>query len=76
MHIYAGDVHDHIPAENVKIGDMLTLVVALDKQEIFGMSVADCTVRDGLGWSEQILYNEQGYVEYILRILQVRWLNR
>lgn len=62
MHIYAGDAVNHIPAENVKIGDLLTLTVALDKQEVFGMTVADCTVRDGLGWSEQQLFNDQGYI--------------
>lgn len=64
MHIYAGDAVNHIPAENVKIGDLLTLTVALDKQEVFGMTVADCTVRDGLGWSEQQLFNDQGYILY------------
>lgn len=62
MHIYAGDAVNHVPAENVKIGDPLTLKVALDQQEVYGMTVADCTVRDGLGWSEQLLYNDQGYV--------------
>jgi hypothetical protein len=61
MHIYAGDAVNHVPAENVKIGDPLTLKVALDQQEVYGMTVADCTVRDGLGWSEQLLYNDQGY---------------
>ncbi|KAI9553996.1 hypothetical protein GHT06_019267 [Daphnia sinensis] len=60
MHIYAGDAVNHVPAENVKIGDPLTLKVALDQQEVYGMTVADCTVRDGLGWSEQLLYNDQG----------------
>ena len=63
MHIYAGEAIDHIPAENVKIGDLLTLTVALEKQQTFGMTVADCTVRDGLGWSEQQLYNEQGFAK-------------
>ena len=51
---------EHVTAENVKIGDPLTLVVALDQQEIFGMKVTDCSVRDGLGWSEQVLLNDQG----------------
>jgi len=60
MHIYAGDSMEHVTAENVKIGDPLTLVVALDQQEIFGMKVTDCSVRDGLGWSEQVLLNDQG----------------
>lgn len=60
MHIYAGDSKDHMVAENVKIGDLLTLVVEIENQDKFGMSVADCTVRDGLGWSEQVLFNDQG----------------
>lgn len=65
MHIYAGDAVNHVPAEKVKIGDPLTLKVALDQQEVYGMTVADCTVRDGLGWSEQLLYNDQGYFSYL-----------
>ena len=64
MHIYAGQAGDHVPAENVKIGDLLTLMVNLDDQELFGMTVFDCSVRDGLGWSEQLLYNDQGSVSH------------
>ena len=60
MHIYAGDSTDHIAAENMRIGDNLTLVVTLEEQPVFGMTVFDCIVRDGLGWSEQLLYNDQG----------------
>lgn len=60
MHIYAGDSADHIAAENMRIGDNLTLVVTLEEQPIFGMTVFDCIVRDGLGWSDQLLYNDQG----------------
>jgi len=60
MHIYAGDSNDHIPAENMRIGDNLTLVVTLEEQPIFGMTVFDCVVRDGLGWSDQLLYNDEG----------------
>jgi len=60
MHIYAGDSKDHVVAENVKIGDLLTLIVEIENQDKFGMTVADCTVRDGLGWSEQVLFNDQG----------------
>ena len=62
MHIYAGDSKDHVVAENVKIGDLLTLIVEIENQDKFGMTVADCTVRDGLGWSEQVLFNDQGYL--------------
>ncbi|XP_058055346.1 cuticlin-4 [Anopheles bellator] len=47
-------------AENVKIGDPLTLVINIDRQEEYGLHVTDCLVRDGLGWGEQKLINEQG----------------
>ncbi|XP_055532222.1 uncharacterized protein LOC129722640 [Wyeomyia smithii] len=47
-------------AENVKIGDPLTLVINIDRQELYGLHVTDCLVRDGLGWGEQKLVNEEG----------------
>lgn len=47
-------------AESVKIGDPLTLVVNIDEQNIYGLRVTDCLVRDGLGWGEQKLINEEG----------------
>lgn len=71
MHIYAGDSNDHIPAENMRIGDNLTLVVTLEEQPIFGMTVFDCVVRDGLGWSDQLLYNDEGYIG--TSILDISW---
>lgn len=67
MHIYAGEATDHVAAESVKIGDLLTLLVELEQQDVFGMTVADCTVRDGLGWSEQQLFNDQGYVLIVIQ---------
>lgn len=60
MKIFYGDPHQHEVAENVKIGDPLTLVVQLDQQETYGISVTDCLVRDGLGWGEQRLINDEG----------------
>lgn len=42
-------------AENVKIGDPLTLKIYIDKQNVYGMHILDCNVRDGLGWGEQNL---------------------
>lgn len=42
-------------AENVKIGDPLTLKIYIDNQDIYGLHVMDCMVRDGLGWGEQNL---------------------
>ena len=47
-------------AENVKIGDPLTIIINIDKQEIYGLHVTDCLVRDGLGWGEQRLINHEG----------------
>lgn len=56
MKIYSGNV----VAENVKIGDPLTLNINIDKQSIYGLHVTDCLVRDGLGWGEQKLVNSEG----------------
>lgn len=42
-------------AENVKIGDPLTMKINIDKQNVYGMHISDCNVRDGLGWGEQNL---------------------
>nr|CAD7193873.1 unnamed protein product [Timema douglasi] len=47
-------------AENVKIGDPLTLVISIDEQAAYGLRVSDCLVRDGLGWGEQRLINDEG----------------
>lgn len=57
MKIYSGN---NI-AENVKIGDPLTLKIYIDKQDVYGMHIVDCNVRDGLGWGEQNLF-QLGYV--------------
>lgn len=56
MKIYAGNS----VAENVKIGDPLTLKINIDKQSVYGLHVTDCLVRDGLGWGEQRLVNSDG----------------
>lgn len=60
MKIFSGDPLDREVAENVKIGDPLTLVVSIDSQEIYGLKVSDCLVRDGLGWGEQRLIDSAG----------------
>ncbi|KAI4483012.1 hypothetical protein M0802_013512, partial [Mischocyttarus mexicanus] len=60
MKIFSGDPTKHQVAENVKIGDPLTLVISIDKQEMFGLKISDCLVRDGLGWGEQRLINSEG----------------
>ncbi len=60
MRIYRGEPVDNRVAEEVRIGDPLTLVVTIDAQDIYGMHISDCSVKDGLGWSEQALINEDG----------------
>lgn len=60
MKIFSGDVNDREVAENVKIGEMLTMVIEIDNQNIYGLKVSDCSVRDGLGWGEQKLTDTNG----------------
>merc|ERR1719333_933415 len=60
MRIFYGEPAEGLVAENVKIGDPLALVVSIDDQDIYGMHVTSCTVRDGLGWSDQDLINSEG----------------
>ncbi|XP_063237137.1 cuticlin-4 [Bacillus rossius redtenbacheri] len=60
MKIYSGDPVLKAVAENVKIGDPLSLVVSLARQDLYGLRVTDCVVRDGLGWSEQRLVDGEG----------------
>ncbi|XP_017462347.1 PREDICTED: uncharacterized protein LOC108355721, partial [Rhagoletis zephyria] len=47
-------------AENVKIGDKLSLSISIEEQEMYGMKVTNCLVRDGLNWGEQPLINDDG----------------
>lgn len=56
MKIFSGDD----VAKNVKIGDPLKLMVTIDRQNVYGLHVTDCLVRDGLGWGEQTLVNSFG----------------
>ncbi|XP_030383657.1 uncharacterized protein LOC115631127 isoform X1 [Scaptodrosophila lebanonensis] len=51
---------EHKIADDVKIGDPLTIVISIDEQKLFGLHVTDCIVRDGLGWGEQRLVGEDG----------------
>merc|ERR1719187_824005 len=60
MKIFYGEPTEGTVAENVKIGDPLSLVVTIDDQEIYGMHITECLVRDGMGWTEQDLINEEG----------------
>ncbi|KAK9886259.1 hypothetical protein WA026_015770 [Henosepilachna vigintioctopunctata] len=59
MRIYSDPNRKEV-AENVKIGDPLTLDITLDQQDVYGLWVTDCLVRDGLGWGEQKLINQEG----------------
>ena len=36
------------------------MVISIDHQDIYGMHVSECYVRDGLGWSDQGLINDEG----------------
>lgn len=56
MKIYSGEKL----AESVQIGDPLKLIVNIDKQELYGLRVTECSVRDGLGWGEQKLIDKGG----------------
>jgi len=60
MKILYGDPNLKEVAENVKIGDPLTLMIHIDEQPLYGIRVSDCMVRDGLGWGEQRLIDEDG----------------
>merc|ERR1712066_330206 len=60
MRIFYGEPAEGLVAENVKLGDPLPLVVSIDDQDIYGMHVTGCSVRDGLGWSDQSLINSEG----------------
>jgi len=60
MKIYRGEPVEGRVAESVKIGDPLTMIISIDNQDIYGMHISGCYVRDGLGWSEQGLINDEG----------------
>ena len=60
LKIYRGEPVDGRVAESVKIGDPLTMVISIDNQDIYGMHISACYVRDGLGWSDQNLINDEG----------------
>ena len=35
-------------------------VIGIDQQDIYGMHISECSVKDGLGWSHQLLINSEG----------------
>lgn len=61
MKIYsAHDLSHEVAAENVRIGDELHLTISLDDQDVYGMLVTNCLVRDGMNWAEQPLIDDDG----------------
>lgn len=60
MKILMSESGKEMVAESVKIGDKLTLTVAIEQQPVYGMKVTNCLVRDGLNWGEQPLLNDEG----------------
>lgn len=65
MKIFSGKTVKQDVAENVKIGDPLTMVISINSGDIFGLFITDCLVRDGLGWGDQHLIDQSGYVQFI-----------
>ncbi|XP_034109524.1 uncharacterized protein LOC117571474 isoform X2 [Drosophila albomicans] len=51
---------EHKIANDVKIGDPLTIVISIDQQKLYGLHVTDCIVHDGLDWGVQRLVGEDG----------------
>lgn len=47
-------------AETVKIGDKLIMVIEIDQQDMYGMRITNCVVRDGTNLVEQQLINDVG----------------
>lgn len=58
MKIYRID-QDNV-AESVRVGDKLVMVIEIDKQDMYGMRISNCVVRDGMNKAEQLLINDQG----------------
>lgn len=52
-------------AESVKIGDKLIMVIEIDQQDMYGMKITNCVVRDGMNMAEQLLINDLGWVDQI-----------
>lgn len=47
-------------AETVRIGDKLVMVIEIDQQDMYGMRITNCIVRDGLNLAEQQLIDING----------------
>lgn len=68
MRIFDADTTRIVVADNVKIGDPLSIVINMnDTDRLYGLYITDCSVQDGLGWSQQHLIDAYGYEnEYVL----------
>ncbi|XP_050528450.1 cuticlin-4 isoform X2 [Daktulosphaira vitifoliae] len=60
MKIFSGKTVKPNVAENVQIGDPLTMVISINSEDTFGLFITDCLVRDGLGWGDQRLIDKYG----------------
>lgn len=60
MKIFSGKTVKQDVAENVKIGDPLTMAISINSEDTFGLFITDCLVRDGLGWGDQRLIDKFG----------------
>lgn len=59
MKIYRSGGQDDV-AETVKIGDKLIMVIEIDQQDMYGMKITNCVVRDGMNKAAQELINDVG----------------
>lgn len=60
MQLFKGDPKDKNEVSEAKVGDTVTLVVSLEKQDSVGMLVRGCHVHDALGWAEHKLIDDDG----------------
>lgn len=56
MVIYQGN---HV-AQNVKIGEQLTLIVSIDAQDVYSMRLSHCSVTDATNSASQPLIDDYG----------------
>lgn len=73
MKIYSGEPSDHMVAENVKIGDPLSLVVSIDSQDLYGIRVTDCVVKGTLHKEIYHTILEENYVFFFSFIDGLGW---
>lgn len=47
-------------ADSVKIGDKLIMVIEIDQQDMYGIKITNCVVRDGMNMAQQQLIDDSG----------------